>query len=261
MRRTKRKLQVNCQHSIFDCSFKARLGTRSARARISTLKRFDTVNLYQKTREEFSIYMYLSLLPNFSLCNSVTAECCSELFYVGGLSAVPWSASEYIVDWRKCPEMQRMFCFLPFTRVWNSILLLHSTISHLNPRSVHPSLFACTVYHSGFWLDSQSKMQPPQPSISFFNSAMCCHPHPALTGAGLEVALSEDGGDGRGVIQAVVIIWTESWWIQSGAHCCLGFSPVTHNHHGYYQRHHELFKHTLFQLLYPQTLALPERCA
>lgn len=36
----------------------------------------------------------------------------------------------------------------------------------------------------------------------------------SLTGAGLEVALSEDGGDGGRVVQAVVVvIWAQGWWI------------------------------------------------
>lgn len=51
-----------------------------------------------------------------------------------------------------------------------------------------------------------------------------CQWRAALTGAGLQVALSEDGGDPGGIIKAVVIR-TEGWGIQNGPSCCSVFSP------------------------------------
>lgn len=132
--------------------------------------------------------------------------------------------------------MQKMFCFLPFTHSPTNLNNM-SFISQV----LYPSLIFCIVYHTAFWLYSQSTKQLSYPSFHFF-PIQCyvflpsrCLWSAVLTGAGLEVALSEDGGDGGGIIQAVVIVWAEGWWIQNWANCCTGFSPATQNHHWYYQ--------------------------
>lgn len=59
-----------------------------------------------------------------------------------------------------------------------------------------------------------------------------CQWRAALTGAGLQVALSEDGGDPGGIVKAVVIR-TQGWGIQNGPSCCSVFSPETEDDHKY----------------------------
>lgn len=142
----------------------------------------------------------------------------------------------YIVDWKKFHQMQKMFCFLPFTHSPTNLNNMSFTSQLL-----YTSLIFCIVYHTAFCLYSQSTKQLSYPSFHFF-PIQCyvflpsrCLWSAVLTGAGLEVALSEDGGDGGGIIQAVVIVWAEGWWIQNWANCCTGFSPATQNHHWYYQ--------------------------
>lgn len=73
-------------------------------------------------------HFYLSVLSASFL--SLQTLYGSEFLYVGVLPTVPLSTSVYIVDWRKYPIMQRMFCFLPFTLVWKILPLLTSTICH-----------------------------------------------------------------------------------------------------------------------------------
>lgn len=158
----------------------------------------------------------------------------------GAVPTVLWSVSVYTVLYKEGNSLKWMdvlFCFLQFTQVWKITPLLTSIICNLSCRSVHPSLVVCSAYHSAIYTPSlQNRPTTAYNSLYYFPKQCYIFPPPScawsavLTGARLEVALSEDGGNGGGVIQAViVIIWAEGWWIQSWAHCYLSFSPVMQN--------------------------------
>lgn len=119
-------------------------------------------------------------------------------------------------------KWKRMCCFLLFTRVWKILHLprLRENVGDINVRCV------------------DFTQSPLSYSYSYCVTWQWCRTSAASTGAGLEVALCEDGGDGGGVVQAVVVVWAQGRGVQGWALSRLSLPPVRHHHHHQHHYHH-----------------------